>query len=392
MPPSGVTEEVNLPEPLSASESVTPQEDHYVDRPFWDSVDEPVASSALPEENKNTSSSHSVTSGESNEPPPPQPISDPVFPSGSDSQSSLPMSSEVPTQQTWKEIEGPLPAPPSELHQPVSSALDSHGHSLMLPESPTLAESPRRSIEADQSRSMQSSFKPFPRRQISWTRQLSVRISIFTARCVATAGSVTRLALLLFGSATALAVLGVGAMAILWGGLEEKPTELYEDLAKIKPSRLLQDPQTNGYLLLLGFDTSSQVNPVQVGYDRWLSPGTAIDETCIFPGTKEEETPAMAALFHASDPVSQFKREGARFNEWIASESVAMDRYRQWLGMTSDDWGYGYLGSPNCAYVLAIHRLFVADGLHKIQAKAWTDWRPISPCGGPCWPRQKHCR
>jgi hypothetical protein len=39
-----------------------------------------------------------------------------------------------------------------------------------------------------------------------------------------------------------------------------------------------------------------------------------------------------------------------------------MGRYRQWLPMPFDDWGYGYLGSPDCQQILIAHRLYVAEG------------------------------
>jgi hypothetical protein len=39
-----------------------------------------------------------------------------------------------------------------------------------------------------------------------------------------------------------------------------------------------------------------------------------------------------------------------------------MARYKQWLKMPFEDWGYGEPMSPNCPVVLHAHRLYVADG------------------------------
>ena len=194
---------------------------------------------------------------------------------------------------------------------------------------------------------------------VTWVR---LQVSIFIRRCVRTAGSVTSLIMFVTASLAVLAVLSVGITAVVWLGLEEKPNNVYQELTKITAPRLIEDPKANGYLLLLGFDASPQVDPVQVGHDRWLSPGTQIEESCAQPEEGSEEKHLLSGWFRSADPVGQFKNEDARLREWTGSESVALTRYRQWLGMSFDDWGYGYMGSPDCAHILRVHRLYVAEG------------------------------
>ncbi|MGH7230050.1 MAG: tetratricopeptide repeat protein, partial [Nitrospiraceae bacterium] len=204
--------------------------------------------------------------------------------------------------------------------------------------------------------------RPRRRKGPSLMMRMRVRVSILTRRCVTTAGSVTRLVLFLTASLVILAVLGVGVTAIAWLGMEEKPADLYRELTKVAPPRSVDDPLANGYVLLMGFEVGPQANPLQEGHDRWLSPGTRIEDSCVRPDKGGEETQPLSGWFRSGDPAAQFKSEDRRLNEWVASESVFMNRYRQWLVMAFDDWGYGYMGSPDCAHILRVHRLFVADG------------------------------
>jgi len=47
---------------------------------------------------------------------------------------------------------------------------------------------------------------------------------------------------------------------------------------------------------------------------------------------------------------------------WMGRDDVLMSRYRQWLRMPFDDWGFGEIGTPDCTQILAAHRLHVAEG------------------------------
>ena len=56
------------------------------------------------------------------------------------------------------------------------------------------------------------------------------------------------------------------------------------------------------------------------------------------------------------------KQQAEAVRSWAAQESVALRRYQQWLSMPFEDVGYGQILSPNCAHILLVHRLYLAEG------------------------------
>lgn len=203
--------------------------------------------------------------------------------------------------------------------------------------------------------------RPTRRKSPSLLPRLRIRMLIFRRRCVAMAGSMTRLILFLAGAVMVVSMLGMGLAAVAWIAMEERPTEAYADLAKTKVPRLLEEPNANGYLLLMGIEARPQANPVQEGHDRWLSAGNRIDEVCLAGGDGHDQE-GPAGLFRSADPAGRMKQERGRLERWLATNPTQMTRYRTWLDMAFDDWGYGHVESPNCGHILQAHRLFVAEG------------------------------
>ena len=71
---------------------------------------------------------------------------------------------------------------------------------------------------------------------------------------------------------------------------------------------------------------------------------------------------AVHGWFTSADPVAQLKPQAASIRSWVAQESLALKRYKQWLAMPFEDVGYGKILSPNCAHILLAHRLYLAEG------------------------------
>ncbi|MER3424175.1 MAG: hypothetical protein C4293_14095, partial [Nitrospiraceae bacterium] len=253
------------------------------------------------------------------------------------------------------------PALPSSLEEPAAVATYPE-HSLSTEALSVKAEKPIRKQQSD----IESPFEP------RWNPLASLvrRVSSLIRSTFAALGAGTRLALLLILSVVMLAILAVGFAAGIWSWLEEKPTQAYRELMQVTAPRTLDDPTKNGYFLLLGFGASASLDPVQVGYEHWLEPKRALGSACLDLQGKGlsalRDTPEMrtfSRLLREPVPPERLKAEvGDLKGEIDHPQGYFMSRYRQWLGMPFDDWGYGHLDSPDCARILAIHRLSLIEG------------------------------
>ena len=148
----------------------------------------------------------------------------------------------------------------------------------------------------------------------------------------------------------------------------EGPTEVFLRLTQT-PEVRLESPLHNGYFLLVGFAADSEADPIQVGYEIWL-------EAEAHRGHRhfDFEKGARSALritiglddvapdWSAADPVRSFQEHGVTMRTSITRYAVLVDRYRQWLSMPFEDWGFGHPASPRFAEIMAAHRLFIGDG------------------------------
>ena len=171
-----------------------------------------------------------------------------------------------------------------------------------------------------------------------------------------------------------LVVAGFGALLLGCFLLEKSPSDAFRNFAGAPPPSP-QGSRLNAYLLLAGFDSDAGRDPIAVGNERLQQSVSARSIQCAWesppPSTMRfpNETSFIDAWWQGPDPVGQFQKEAARLQGWAAASPVLLDRYRQWLGMPFEDGGYGAFTVPNCALILAAHRLHVAEGFAQGTAK-----------------------
>jgi hypothetical protein len=222
-------------------------------------------------------------------------------------------------------------------------------------------------------------------------RWLSYRLSIISRRLTAATSSFTKLALVASLAIVAWVVLIIGGTAALWLGLEQKPSEAFQRVMSVSPSKTLEDWKNNGYILLIGFGAAPSMDPMQAGYDRWLSVTAEPPQGCLDRPAKggsaprvNQESPQSADPLRTSDPSTQLVAEGARVKETLDPQGHLVNRYRRWLNLPFEDWGFNYVGHPDCRQVLAVHRLYLAEGftqslnvgLDRLEADL-TAWRKV---------------
>jgi len=200
-------------------------------------------------------------------------------------------------------------------------------------------------------------------------RWLSFRLSILSRRLITTTNVFTKLMLFVLLAIAVWGVLIIGGAASLWVGFEQKPSEAFQRLIGVSPPKTIEDWKNNGYILLIGFDASSSMDPMQAGYNRWLSPNAESVQGCLDRTAKGQSvaragsrTEKPADWFKSPDPSAQFVMESARVKETIDPQGHLVSRYRRWLNLPFEDWGFNYLGSPDCGQILAVHRLYLAEG------------------------------
>ena len=223
--------------------------------------------------------------------------------------------------------------------------------------------------EKSQVRTQDHLASPRPRpRFAARIARVRIGISSFIGSCFSTTRSIALLCLGLALSSVALVAIGIGAVGLAWMVMEAPPSSVYHNLTT-SPPRASNDSRKNGYFLLLGFDTSAELDPVQAGYERKAEGGDfEAASACMVGDEGKGMTTAGASAnvvrgwFTSTDPVAQLKRQTESVRSWAAQESVALRRYQQWLSLPFEDVGYGQVLSPNCAHILLAHRLYLAEG------------------------------
>ena len=169
-------------------------------------------------------------------------------------------------------------------------------------------------------------------------------------------------------SCAALVAIGIGMVGLVWLVMEEPPTSMYQSLTASAP-QAHTDPAKNGYFLLLGFEASSERDPMQVGQERRMEePDLQAAQSCMVGDEKNGGTTTgvsatvVRGWFAGADPVAQLKGKAETVRSWATQESFALKRYQRWLSMPFEDAGYGQLASPNCGHILVAHRLYLAEG------------------------------
>ncbi|MDF2460177.1 MAG: hypothetical protein K0S79_2593 [Nitrospira sp.] len=168
------------------------------------------------------------------------------------------------------------------------------------------------------------------------------------------------------------------AIIILWaafhfGGMFFSARDRSPDIAFGRlldaPQRSIQNPYRNGYFYLIGLMAASSLDPGKTGYEIWVeetedaSRGTS-DERKATRGdlvfTLSSDTTSSA--WEADDPLHAFGKKDASFRAAAGQYHILLARYERWLGMPFDDWGFGRKVVPLGNHILAVHRLYVADG------------------------------
>ena len=197
---------------------------------------------------------------------------------------------------------------------------------------------------------------------------LSSRLSIVSRRLITATNSVTKLVIFVSIAITLWTALIIGGAASLWIGVEQTPSAAFQHLVSVAPPKTIEDWRKNGYILLMGFGAAPSMDPMQVGYDRWLTPQTGPAQGCPVR-TKGQSVaraasvpPTSADSVKASDSSSRFLADWLEGKEHIDPQDQLASRYRRWLSLPFEDWGFNYLGTPDCEHILAVHRLYLAEG------------------------------
>lgn len=165
----------------------------------------------------------------------------------------------------------------------------------------------------------------------------------------------------------ALLVIFLDLVRSVWLGTGESPSEAYKALLT-SPPRTAQDPKSNAYLLLLGFSASPSADPVHVGHDMWLEVESDRGHRPFDYGKESrsemrvsEETLETLRVKGPAGAINQLRALADPAKNLLPPHALLIDRYRQWVTLPFDDWGYGHPGTPRLADLYAAHRLYLVE-------------------------------
>jgi len=168
------------------------------------------------------------------------------------------------------------------------------------------------------------------------------------------------------------------AAVILWaafyfGGMFFSSTDRAAESSFSKlieaPQRSVENPYRNGYFYLFGLTAASSLDPAKTGYEIWVdetedarraefAERRATRADLVYTLTLE----ATASSWEADDPLGQFRKKDAPFQAATGQYRILLLRYDHWIGMPFDDWGFGRRVVTLGTDILAVHRLYVAEG------------------------------
>jgi hypothetical protein len=166
----------------------------------------------------------------------------------------------------------------------------------------------------------------------------------------------------------AVIALGIGAVGLTWLMMEESPSAAYQRFTAGPPSTL-PDSQQNGYLVLLGFDATSE-DPLQAGAGL-LAMGKDVNRTatCIENsgenaklGQANASAKVLSGWVRGADPIGAFAANQGTISGWVRQGDAALNRYRRWQRLPFEDRGYGQAVAVPCASINFAHHLYVAEG------------------------------
>jgi hypothetical protein len=198
-------------------------------------------------------------------------------------------------------------------------------------------------------------------------RYLRSRLRGWVTRTINAASFVTRLVMLLLLLSIAVPILAAALMTITWLVMEQRPSPTFKTLSTVPPQPI-PDSKRNGYFLLLGLGGDSSVDPMKAGYERWQR--VEIQRPRCTDVEANSERPLLASAnvaelngwFRDLIPTFHFRQQRDLLNSWQNANKLMVGRYEQWLRMPFEDSGFGTFTGPDCAQILAVHRLYLAKG------------------------------
>lgn len=264
-------------------------------------------------------------------------------------------------------VETGHPAPPIEEPSPPAAPplIDPQEEATIVAEPPVEQPEKMKPVAAEASPIHHKPRKPA---EVEALHRLGHAGASFVRTCFSTTRSLVISVLALIGLALVLAAGTVAGIVLTWLVLEEQPTATYHNMTAV-PQRTLQEAGKNGYVLLLGFGVAMTQDPLQAGMDRRAEDADrTFTGTCLMGGGNSSGTQQGASAevlgkwLKGADPAAQMRMSATGVKSWVTQAEVSMGRYRQWLTMPFEDWGYGQPVSPNCGVILHAHRLYVAEG------------------------------
>jgi hypothetical protein len=134
------------------------------------------------------------------------------------------------------------------------------------------------------------------------------------------------------------------------------------------PQRLLGNPYSNGYFYLFGLTAAATLDPARTGYEIWVEEtedarrGESAEQRATRADLVFAVPETTSPAWEADDPLKEFQKNDAAFLSAKQQYGTLVSRYEHWIGMPFDDWGFGRRVTPLGPELLAVHRLYVADG------------------------------
>jgi hypothetical protein len=182
-------------------------------------------------------------------------------------------------------------------------------------------------------------------------------------------------------------------VAVQFGGMLMSSSHRAADAAYDRlldaPLRSIQNPYHNGYFYLFGLTAGSPLDPAKTGYEIWVEESEGVGRAGNQQGNRSEllyaPSPEMTNIvWMADDPIGGFRKKDAPFHATAGQYQILLSRYERWTRMPFDDWGFGRRVTPLGEDILAVHRLYVAEGfsIHTIEGldrlrKEFQLWRTV---------------
>ena len=134
------------------------------------------------------------------------------------------------------------------------------------------------------------------------------------------------------------------------------------------PPRIITNPYQNGYFYFFGLNAAPPLSPIHAGYDVWIKTSQdTYGDAAIQRGPRSELSPSvspefLSAQWEGKDPLSEFRKTDNVLQIAIRDHRIFLTRYEHWLGLPFEDWGFGSRAQPRYRDLMAVHRLYIAEG------------------------------